>query len=72
MRLCAGLSAVVATLRLQFAQTITLGISLGDIFSRAADQGGSTCLCAVTDLCRNCLLSWAVQTLYLFRVRHGA
>lgn len=34
----AGATAVIATLRLEFAQTITLGVSLADMFTKAADK----------------------------------
>ncbi|KAJ9534096.1 hypothetical protein QJQ45_002067 [Haematococcus lacustris] len=36
--LTAGFTAVLCSLRLHFAQTITLGISLGDMFTKAADH----------------------------------
>mmetsp|Transcript_5037 Transcript_5037/g.10927 ORF Transcript_5037/g.10927 Transcript_5037/m.10927 type:complete len:344 (-) Transcript_5037:655-1686(-) len=45
--LTAGITAVVATLRLQFAQTITLGTSLGDIFTNVADKALSPLLLKV-------------------------
>lgn len=41
----AGVSAVVATLRLQFAHTLTLGVAIGDVFSRTAEQGEAQSWC---------------------------
>jgi hypothetical protein len=46
--LTAGLTAVIATLRMEFAQTVTLGVSLGDIFTSVADKGKTIlAICAI-------------------------
>lgn len=62
----AGTTAVIATLRLQFAQTIALGVSLGDIFTKAADQVGLWQPKRKPWLC-----SWAVKDAYMLCQAHA-